>query len=104
MIETVAIIGVLAVVVGFGVFVGLAPESEPMRARDVVQPRTAPSKFFVRHGPPEVVVEADPLPAALVLSRLERHVRQEQAAAEVFLCDPSGATLRRGSSSSPLVN
>jgi len=104
MLEVIAVVGTIVVVAGFALFVGLAPEREPLAARETEQrPGVAPSKFFGRRTAAAAVIESGPLSDEVLLRQLESHIRLEQAAVASFLQLPSGESLRRRSTS-PLVN
>lgn len=70
-----------------------APASEP-------RPAAAPPRFFAestpRYAPSRIPVE-------VLLSRIERHVRLEQAAAESFVEAPTTESLHSGTAS-PFMN
>lgn len=96
-------VGMLVLVVGCGIFLGLAPEDTS--PEQVGEPAVAPrpvtrSTFFTNDMALNVAAgEQDPRSVAYVLSLLERHVRQEQAAVEAFIAAPSEGELKRGTMS-----
>ena len=100
-------VGAVVLVLGCGIFLGLAPDDT--QPEPVIEPTVAPrpvsrSTFFTNdlalHG---AGAAGDPRSVAYVLSLLERHVRQEQAAVEEFIVQPSEAQLKRGTTS-PFAN
>ncbi len=104
MLAMIGLVGMLVLVIGLGVFLGLAPEPQRTRASAAERQAAAPARFFDPQPRMEnVFQDGTALPLELLLSRLERHVRQEQAAVEGFVLEPSAQNLRRHTSS-PLVN
>ena len=71
-----------------------APEERPPVETEVT---VRPSRFFAADAPPA----PDPrtIPAEMLLSHIERHVRLEQAAAERFVSLPSVESLHAPSES-----
>lgn len=100
MLTTVAVIGLIVFVGGLGIVLGLGPERPVEEPRLPAQPEADRSRFFVLRtdGLP-----SGELPAEVLLSRLEQHVRQERAVVEQFPDRPSREDLR-ARTSSPLAN
>jgi len=103
----ISLIGGIVFFLGCGLFLFFACErrEDEERARQPQpQPALPAARFFTdtKVKAPEAI-ELDPATVMLVMSLLERHVRQERAAVENFLEVPSVAHLRTGASS-PFVN
>jgi hypothetical protein len=92
----------LASVIVFALFAAIASAAEPAR-KPPLQLRLAaePSKFFAGDVIP--VTDGTSLPAEMVLSQIERHIRLEQAAAERFVNMPTPESLH-SPTASPFVN
>jgi hypothetical protein len=97
MMLTVGVIGMVVLVLGFGLFLGVErgerPGAELGRRPELV---TAPSRFFATRPAAEVPVE-------FLLSQIEQHIRVEEAAAESFLYAPTAKSLH-APTASRLVN
>ena len=93
-------VSLMGLVVTLGLFaVSTHPEHAP-DVRIVAAPALAPPQFFVAKVSPNVHA---PVPLEVLLSRLERHVRLEQAAAESFLEEPTVRSLH-SRTASPLLH
>lgn len=101
MLLTIAIVGAAVLLVTVGI-AAAAHDPHPLDAQRA-QPRaphvldqTGPSRFFVDQ--PVQATEVD-VPVALLLERLEQHIRYEEAAVEAFLHTPERETLYSETSS-----
>ena len=80
---------------------GRAPDQQ-MEERMKIPQALGPSRFFVTDGS-QPAASGPPIPLDVLVSRIERHVRLEQAAMEAFLEAPNAQSLH-SRTTSPLVN
>ena len=103
MMMAIGIIGSVVLVLGCGVFLGLAPMRREEEA--VARPESVrvpvESAFFAQRAVPAPVVQ---VPVELLLSQIERHVRLEQAAVETFVEIPTMQNLHARTAASHLAN
>ena len=90
----VGFIGMFVLVLGCGLFLGLVREEESGAVSDVSRPPATRSAFFAAGKGQELTITPDdPIYPTVVLAMLERHVRNERAAAEDFLSRPTVESL-----------
>ena len=96
------VLSLLGVVVSAGLFAAATREvrAEEAAARQPVA-EPAPSEFFA--PPAGVALARPPVSVDVLLLRIERHVRMEQAAAESFMASPTAEMLHMPTAS-PLVH
>jgi hypothetical protein len=108
MVACMAMFGLAVTALAFGA--ATRDEPVPERPAEKRQPM-APSRFFVSPGAldgdfsrvGEPALAAAQVPIEVLLLRLERHVRLEQAAAEAFLDSPTVESLH-SRTASPLIH
>lgn len=101
MLLTIGIVGMVVVILGTGFFLAARDyEGERMEARPVrLSDQLGQSRFFV-----SPTADAEPyIPVELLLSRIEQHIRLEEAAVEQFVHAPERDTLY-SQTTSTLVN
>jgi len=111
MVFTIAMIGIVVLMLGFAAVGGLISHEQPvgdeLSAFAPVPPllaeRQRPQPFFVPSAAGSDKRPLDDACIALLLSILEGHVRREQAAVDSFLRRPTVERLR-SSTTSPLAN
>lgn len=95
------VLSLLGVVVSAGLFAA-ATRGVDARMTEALEPvhETSPSEFF---APAHTAFARPPVSVDVLLLRIERHVRMEQAAAESFMARPTAEMLHMRTAS-PLVH
>ena len=95
MLLTLAAVAAIIWLVACGVFLGLVPDAETPREEDAVVADASVSAQPVISLPKEVPAPdyGIDVPVALLLHRLEKHIRHEEAAARNYIEQPSAANL-----------
>jgi hypothetical protein len=105
MVACMALLGSAVCAIAFGAAARDArPALEPEMRKTVAKELGAvPERFFAQDASQPTAPPAQPVPIELLLARIERHVRLEQAAAESFVDYPSAESLH-SRTTSPLLN
>ena len=103
MFLTILLVSFMVLTVTAVIAVGLAPRDEKA---PTLQPERVvsvePPKFFVVEAPAPATRQ--PIPLAILLAQIDRHVRLEQAAARTFLDIPTAGSLHSRTESPLVIN
>jgi hypothetical protein len=98
------VLSLLGVVVSAGLFAAATRGADAKMAADALEPVTAPEPtLFFASPAAHPALARPPVSVDVLLLRIERHVRMEQAAAESFMARPTVEMLHMPTAS-PLVH